>query len=1334
MAVTVAQRSINTDIGDGNTWETVLEITKAAQAKNSDPFLWAMQLGAFLDSAGKTVPSFELARLLISDLCWENNVPSAWKFLEKAISSMLVPPILTLALLADRVVPARHCYPAAYRLYLELLKRHGFSFSLQMDPSTYEGVLHSIDDALHLSQTFGVQSSEPGVLVVILVLSIVWQLLDASLDDEGLLQFIHHKKSRWSTRMQDMEIDNSESFEKKRADHHVAMRRMNTSMAVEIIGVYLQDKVTSRVLSLAKQYMSSDWSEFVDCLSLLASKSSTIRNLKCMTPDTLLRFTSGACEVLAPENKTSLQQELHGVMASRSPKPSVYQIHGTTHSALWIPIDLFLEDAMEGLNVTARSAVNTLTDTVKSLQAVNCTTWCDAFLGLWIAALRIVQRERNCSEGPIPRLDTCLCMLLSITTLSIANIIEEEENAAATKETECMSPSHSEDKFVVGKRRSELISSLQLLREYEGLLTPPPSVIPVANQAAAKAMMFLPGISTGSGCLECVSMNDLPLNYSGTMLHLIVEACIARDVLDTSAYTWPGYVNACSNQMPCNAAGHIPGWSSLMKGAPLSPTIGNVLISTPASSLTEIERIFEIAVGGSTDEKLYAAMVLCGASLVRGWNFQEHVALMVTRLLSPPKHANFSGSENHLLNHASLLNILLIGISTTDVIQIFSLHGLVPQLAGALIPICEVFGSCSPKESWILATGEEINSYAVFSNAFTLLLKLWRFDHPALEDAVLGPVLPVEGQLTPEYLLVVRNSQLAESDQSRNKMFTKLLCPPTEPIFMDSFPKLKRWYMQHQACIVSTLSGLNQGNPVHEIIEWLSSMMFRKSNKGAPSTNGSSSSSLSATEEVNLRLQFPAWDILEAVPFVLDAALTACAHDKLSPRELATGLKDLADFLPASLAGIISYLAAEVSRGVWKPAVMNGTDWPSPAANLASVEQQIKKLLADTGIDIPSLATARNTTPTLPLPLAALLSLTITYKIDKASERFLNLVGRSVVTLATECPWPCMPIVSSLWVQKAKRWSDYLVFNASRTVFHHNSDTVVQLLRTIFWTTLGLTPSPRKCSSGVGALLGHGFSSHQSASGISPCAPGIFYLQIYPFIKDIVNLTEEILSLLVTSVKEIVGKKHHHESTQKLKTSKYAGRYRQVSITAAMTRVKLAASLGASLVWITGGLGLVLTLLRQILPSWFITDHSGDPSSGGGELVAMLRGYALAYFTMMSGALALGTDMKASTAASDRGPQVIRKHLMFMAMAADGKISLGCEWATWRAYVSGFVSLMVGCAPAWVREVDVDVLKSLSNGLRQWGEEDLALALLGSGGIAASTSAVEMIIGCRLTR
>lgn len=70
---------------------------------------------------------------------------------------------------------------------------------------------------------------------------------------------------------------------------------------------------------------------------------------------------------------------------------------------------------------------------------------------------------------------------------------------------------------------------------------------------------------------------------AGNMRHLIVEACIARNLLDTTAYFWPGYVNARCNQVPRNVPGQLPGWSSLMKGSPLTPPLINALVATPAS-------------------------------------------------------------------------------------------------------------------------------------------------------------------------------------------------------------------------------------------------------------------------------------------------------------------------------------------------------------------------------------------------------------------------------------------------------------------------------------------------------------------------------------------------------------------------------------------------------------------------------------------------------------------------------------------------------------------------------------------------------------------------------
>ncbi|KZV45137.1 mediator of RNA polymerase II transcription subunit 33A [Dorcoceras hygrometricum] len=790
------------------------------------------------------------------------------------------------------------------------------------------------------------------------------------------------------------------------------------------------------------------------------------------------------------------------------------------------------------------------------------------------------------------------------------------------------------------------------------------------------------------------------------------------------------------NQIPRSVGGQVSAWSSLLKGSPLTPTMVNTLVSTPATSLVELERLYEITVSSSDDQKVSAAIIFCGASLSRGWNVQEHTAILITRLLSPAAPVDFSGSESHLIGYAPFLNVLLVGISSVDSVQIFSLHGLAPQLAAALMPICEVFGSCARNMFWTLDAGEKITSHAVFSNAFTLLLRLWRFDRPPL-DNVMGDFTPVRSHLTPEYLLLVHNSQLASlenqpNNQNKTSGLSRLSRPSlTEPIVMDSFPKLKRWYRQHQECIASILSALVPGNYVHQIVEALLNMMFRKLNIGGqpltPTTSGSSSSSASETDNSSSCLKLPAWDILEAVPFVLDAALTACDHGQLSPRDLTTGLKDLADFLPASLATIVSYFSSEVTRGLWKPAFMNGSDWPSPAANLSLVEEQINRTLAATGVNIPCLSVGGNYPVTIPLPLAALVSLTITYKLDKSTDRFLNLVGPALLNLSICCPWPCMSIIAALWAQKVKRWADFLIFSASQAVFHHNSDAAVQLLKVSFTTAVGLKSPSAGSNGGVGALLGHGFGSH-IVGGLSAVAPGLLYLRVHRAVRNVMFMTEEIVCILVHTVGDIANSGVPAEKMEHLKKTNCSMKYGQVSLASAMIQIKTAASLAASLVWITGGLNLVQMLIKETLPSWLISSmHQSEKSDKeAGGVVAMMCGYALAYFTLFIGTFAWGVDL--ASPASKRRPKVLEKHLEFLASALDGKISVGCNKATWRAYVTGYMNLIVCCTPAWMLEIDVEVLKRVSNGLKQWKEEELAVALLAISGPPAMAAAAEMII------
>ena len=106
----------------------------------------------------------------------------------------------------------------------------------------------------------------------------------------------------------------------------------------------------------------SHWGAFIQQLRVLAAKSMALRNSKHITPEALLQLTSDTRQVLSRECKT-ISREFHAVIGNRSLTSSSGQCHGTSPSAHWLPIDLFLEDAMDGSQVAATGAVERLTGT-----------------------------------------------------------------------------------------------------------------------------------------------------------------------------------------------------------------------------------------------------------------------------------------------------------------------------------------------------------------------------------------------------------------------------------------------------------------------------------------------------------------------------------------------------------------------------------------------------------------------------------------------------------------------------------------------------------------------------------------------------------------------------------------------------------------------------------------------------------------------------------------------------------------------------------------------------------------------------------------------------------
>lgn len=105
------------------------------------------------------------------------------------------------------------------------------------------------------------------------------------------------------------------------------------------------------------------WADLIQRLQLLGENSSTLRNSKSLNSEIFLQFTSDTCMIFPQECKQNSQQKFHPIRAFESPADSASLCHRTRYSALWLPLDLILEDAMDGYQVEAISAIEKITST-----------------------------------------------------------------------------------------------------------------------------------------------------------------------------------------------------------------------------------------------------------------------------------------------------------------------------------------------------------------------------------------------------------------------------------------------------------------------------------------------------------------------------------------------------------------------------------------------------------------------------------------------------------------------------------------------------------------------------------------------------------------------------------------------------------------------------------------------------------------------------------------------------------------------------------------------------------------------------------------------------------
>ncbi|CAN6328728.1 unnamed protein product [Urochloa humidicola] len=1281
----------------------VMAAVKASAARGDPPLLQAAEAARCACEAAAS-GGLALAEALVANLCFAHNTGAMWKLLDQAMSSRLVHPLHTLALLTPRVVPNRREQPEAYRLYLELLGRYAVApvYCERMEGKSM--LAKSIDDAMKLAHRYGCQHLDFGHAVILFVLCLIEMLIDCILDDCGLLNISTIENDNICRKNTDFD---GKGIPLDRGDEHREhLRRKNILMSIEVVEKATANKIAQVFLRLV--YLNTP-----ENFNYLLRKLQQIGALKSKSVLPAYNMLDSLAMNIQNVMSTGYQLDrsrLLGVLVNTQPCSSLaFSFFRAGKGSCWVPFDMFMENAMDGRSLHAISSVEFLTELSKTLQVLNRATWQETFQALWISALRLVQRVSEALEGPFPHLYSRLCMLLAIVPLSITTIVKEEADKL--------------DGGMVSTIKGELVSSLQILVQFCVLLSPPPATVHLANTAARKAAVVVSNLKIGNENMYSSSKNSSSIKAVGNMLHLIVEACIARNLIDTSAYFWPGYV------VPLEESSHAQEspWSSLIEGSSLME-LKDALMVTPASSVAELEKLYSFAVSGSVEEKLVASKVFCGASLLRGWNIQEHVVQMVLKLLSTFLSLD-SGSDGQYVQHMPMLHALISGISSVDAVHILSMYGLVPEVAAMLMPLCEVFGSLPPSDH-TSCNFEEASVYSVFSCAFLSLLRLWKFHRPPIENALSRNGVSVWSELRLEFLLLLRNSRSALKNLSNVSKSSIFQLDPSfqKPVYIDSFPKLRAWYFQNQACIASTPStAYNRPNALHVANIILKIICHKVFKGGVLSANPQSTSNSSmrspppgVQEDMCQWPTLPAWEVLEAVPFVLEAVLTACAHGRLSSRDLITGLRDLADFLPASLAAIVSYFSAEITRGIWKPVMLNGTDWPSPAATLPIVESEINEVLTSAGVNINISSRPRSVMPMLPLPIAALISLSITVKMEEFSHLH-GIIGQGIEICATSSSWPSMQIIGALWFQKVRRWHDFIILACSQSPFTRDNAAVAQLIRSCFSSFLGPLVDGRShyvANRGVTNLLGK--TLHERARLV--VAPGFLYIRSCGLFPDNNFVCEEILSVVIVRARALAND-CSSERPAHLRSD-------CMPLSAASSMVEQISSLAATMLCHAGGVNLIRLLYEHILPTLLLSAGE-DKLGSAGHVCSLFEGYALAYVLLWSGASIWGVGETSAAYASiytSKRQRIVDRHLEFMARVMEGNIVLGCGETTWSSYVLSFIGLLVDFVPTWILEVKLETLQKLASGLRKWHKSDLALSLLERGGKKAVTSVVESLL------
>lgn len=109
------------------------------------------------------------------------------------------------------------------------------------------------------------------------------------------------------------------------------------------------------------------WKRFSQCLQMLASNSLALKN-STVSPDRLINWSFDIVNKKFWKFKSSKYRELCPISSGPFESPGGH-CHGPSRSAIWVPLDLYLEDAVDG-SISATNAIETISGKIMKFYPV----------------------------------------------------------------------------------------------------------------------------------------------------------------------------------------------------------------------------------------------------------------------------------------------------------------------------------------------------------------------------------------------------------------------------------------------------------------------------------------------------------------------------------------------------------------------------------------------------------------------------------------------------------------------------------------------------------------------------------------------------------------------------------------------------------------------------------------------------------------------------------------------------------------------------------------------------------------------------------------------------